>query len=441
MTMVASEPMAVRATRAWLLVLTLAFLLFGVYAGRWFSRPTIAIVAFILLIMAPFSVARLWVVRKLATAGVAGIALAVLCSAFASFDAVMVAQLTTARTNEASFLLSADFIMWIGPVWFSAHVMIVGALATLGSLRWLHWRLKPRRADARSQLSQVSHNRREFLRRVSQAGVGVPFALSLSGVETSYDFQVDEHEIEIAGWPAALDGMRVAHLSDIHVGGAMDAEKLAHVVELTNAADPELVLHTGDFLTHRLPGFDEPLYPALARIRSPHGQLACFGNHDFDDPTRLAHRLLGSGVDVLRNRVVSIEVRGRRIEIGGVDFASFGPEREVLYARAMRHWPPRTRVPRILLCHDPTAFSTLPRGCADLVLSGHTHGGHLGIQIDDDTALTLLGVAGFPDQGVFLRDDMKMFVTRCVGFYGYPIRLGIKPEIAILILRSPGNVA
>ena len=78
----------------------------------------------------------------------------------------------------------------------------------------------------------------------------------------------------------------------------------------------------------------------------------------------------------------------------------------------------------------------MPEGSADLVLSGHTHGGHIGVQLAPGRALTAVALAGIPDQGIFRRADMRLFVTRCVGFYGYPMRLGIPPEIAILTLRS-----
>ncbi len=427
---------AVRATRLWLLALTLAFLAFGIYAGRWFSRPTVAIVALIIFIMWPFALARLWLMRTLQRLDRKPWRLTALCAiVFACLDAIMVGQLITARADFSLSMLTDEVIGWVGPVWFSAHAMIFAALATLRPLRRLQRWLFPPLPDS------VSQERRDLLRNLGRAGVGVPFAVSLSGVETSYDFEVNEHEIELASWPRELDGLRIAHLSDIHVGGSMDEHKLRRVVDLTNAARPDIVLHTGDFLTHRIPGFDEPLYPALAKIEAQHGQLACFGNHDFDDPQRLVRRLNEAGVQVLRNRLIQLEVLGQPIEIGGVDFTSFGPDRERLYAAAMRHWPKRSTLPRVLLCHDPTAFSILPAHCADLVLSGHTHGGHIGIQLDKDTALTVVGIAGFPDQGIYLRDDMKMFVTRCVGFYGYPIRLGIRPEIALLTLRSPAGTS
>jgi predicted MPP superfamily phosphohydrolase len=278
-------------------------------------------------------------------------------------------------------------------------------------------------------------DRRAALQQLTVFSVGAPFAVSLSGVSMSYDFRVDEHEIVLPHWPRELDGLRVAHLSDIHVGGSMNRERLLRVAELTNAARPDLVVHTGDFLTHRSGDFDQPLYEGLARIRADLGQWACLGNHDYENPEQLVRRLRAAGVRTLRGEHVGIPVAGMELEIGGLDFASAHRTAPDVYVRMMRDWPQRDGKPRLLLNHDPSAFALLPQGCADLVCSGHTHGGHVGVQVGH-TAVTVIGLVGIPDQGIFTRADMRMFVTRCVGFYGYPIRLGIPPEIALLTIRK-----
>jgi predicted MPP superfamily phosphohydrolase len=275
-----------------------------------------------------------------------------------------------------------------------------------------------------------------LLQKAGLFGAALPFGVSMSSVPLSYDFRVEEHEIVLPHWPASLDGLRVVHLSDIHVGGLMDRDRLRQVAELTNQCAPDIVLHTGDFLTHRSGDFDEPLYEALALIHAPHGQWACMGNHDYDNPARLEQRMRDSGVIVLRNRIATVVVGEQPVEIAGLDFAFNRSGRAGAYSEIMRNWPRRSGVPRILLNHDPTAFGELPAGCADLVLSGHTHGGHIGVQLTPDRALTVIGLVGLPDQGLFSRDDMHMYVTRCVGFYGYPMRIGIPPEVALLILRS-----
>jgi predicted MPP superfamily phosphohydrolase len=268
----------------------------------------------------------------------------------------------------------------------------------------------------------------------------LPFAASASGVSTSYDFRVDEREIVLPHWPRELDGLRVVHLSDIHVGGGMTRERLLRVAELTNRAKPDLVAHTGDFLTHRSGEFDVPLYEALARVRAPLGQWACLGNHDYEDSDRLVRRLRDAGVTTLRNARARIEVGGHPLELAGSEFVFPRPSRPSAYGRLIEAWGPRAGA-RLFLNHDPLTFRGLPDGAADLVLSGHTHGGHVGVQLGPRHALTVVGLVGLPDQGVFARGDMRLFVTRCVGFYGYPMRVGIPPEIAVLVLRSPSAAA
>jgi predicted MPP superfamily phosphohydrolase len=278
--------------------------------------------------------------------------------------------------------------------------------------------------------------RRELLQKAGLFGAALPFGVSASSIPLSYDFRVETREIVLPNWPAALDGLRVVHLSDIHVGGAMDADRLQRVAELANGCEPDLVLHTGDFLTHRPGDFDKPLYEALAEIRAPYGQWGCLGNHDYENPTRFERRLQESGVTILRNRLTGIPIDGQTLEVGGLDFAFTRLNRAPTYAQSMRGWGSKHGSARILLNHDPGGFTSLPADCADLVLSGHTHGGHIGVQLTSSSALTLVGLIGIPDQGLFARGDMRMYVTRCVGFYGYPMRIGIPPEVALLILRS-----
>ena len=413
-------------------------LLVGAWLAWSGSRRALFVAALVPLVFMPFSYARLRLHRLLAThlspPAIWMCAVAGLC-----FDSIMVAQLLTARQPSEVSILHVEGVTWIGAVWFSAHALLVLGYAIAGLVRlvgrpfggWVSrvWS-PPLYGD------EVLIGRRELLAKAGLFGAALPFGISLSGIPLSYDFRVEQREIVLPLWPPALDGLRVVHLSDIHVGGSMDRPRLLQVAELANGCRPDLVLHTGDFLTHRSGEFDAPLYEALARIRAPHGQWASFGNHDFDDPQRLERQLRECGVIVLRDRVTVLTLRGQPLEIAGTDFQFGRSERATTYARIIGGWGLRGGAPRILLNHDPTAFDALPAGCADLVLSGHTHGGHIGVQLNSSYAVTLVGLAGFPDQGLFARDEMRLFVTRCVGFYGYPMRIGIPPEIALLILRS-----
>jgi predicted MPP superfamily phosphohydrolase len=424
--------------QAWQVILHLSLLLSAIVMNLLGTRRALVLLALIPLAFLPFSYARVRLHELLvqvlgsreltAPLGVALIGLGIVC------DVVMIAQLFTARTEQRHSLLHGPGIAWIGAIWFSAH-----ALFFLGDTiaRLTHWLICLLLRSACAPELSVSPERRHFLQQVGILGAGAPFFVSLSNVKLSYDFRVEEHELTLPQWPPALDGLRLAHLSDIHVGGAMNRERLLHMARLTNNAKPDLVVHTGDFLTHRSGEFDAPLYEALARIRAPYGQWACLGNHDFDMPERLVRRLDQAGVTVLRDTVVTVSVGGQPLEIAGLDYVFGDRDRRAWYTELMRGWPARTATPRILLNHAPQAFALLPAACAQLVLSGHTHGGQVGVQWGKAAALTVVGLMGIPEQGIFHRNEMTLFVTRCVGFYGYPMRLGIPPEIALLTLRAP----
>lgn len=438
-------PHARRWLKLWLATLNAGILCVALMLGLTLSRRALWLAVLVPIAIVPFSYARLRL-DLLLQQSLARLprAFAVVAGLGVALDFVLVAQLVT-RGSDRLALLQGTGVNWAGPVWFSAHALLFLGYVVLGAVRLLRrparalWRLvTPPASDDVLAGGLASPERRLLLQRAGLVGAGVPFFVSLSSVPLSYDLRVEERELEVPNLPHELDGLRVAHLSDIHVGGVMTPERLLQMAELVNAAEPDLVAHTGDFLTHRSGDFDAPLYDALARIHAPYGQWACLGNHDFDDVPRFERKLTATGVHVLRNRAQRIEVRGVPIEIAGADYVFSRERRTEIYARLMASLPERDGTLRIFLNHDPRAFLELPEACADLVLSGHTHGGHVGLQVTRDRAITLVGLVGIPDQGVFERGNMRMFVTRCVGYYGYPMRVGIPPEIALLVLRAPG---
>jgi predicted MPP superfamily phosphohydrolase len=443
-------PRARRWLRLWLVTLNLGLLVVAAALGVLVTRRALFLALIVPLGMVPFSYARLRLYNAVERALAARPRL--LGAAFGGgivLDAALVAQLVTGRASDGLPLLHGPGVSWIGPVWFSAHALLFLGYALLALARRTHQLVRAARArfgaaplptEADAALPALaSPERRAFLQHAGLAGAALPFFVSLSSVPLSYDLRVEERDVEVPVWPRELDGLRVAHLSDIHVGGGMTRERLQRMAELVNGARPDVVLHTGDFLTHRDGDFDTPLYEALARIRAPHGQWACLGNHDYDDVARFTRRLGDAGVTLLRDRMRTLDVAGQPLEIVGTDFVFARERHDEIYARLFAALPGRDGAPRILLNHDPRNFFEIPDRAADLVLSGHTHGGHVGVQLGRDRALSVVGMVGIPDQGLFARRDMRLFVTRCVGFYGYPMRVGIPPEIALLRLRSPGR--
>ena len=423
-----------RSVRIWLWALCLLPAVGVVFLSSYSLSRRLGLVAFGLIAFGGFAHARLRLDRTLQANSIWPLPGMIYRLIGFPLDLFMVVQMLAARGSADGNWMNGPGFMWVGPVWYSAHAIVFFVYLLASLVGWIR-RILPRTQKLASP--PASPDRRKFLEGSIVAAAGVPFAISLSGVGTSYDFQVEEREVYLPNWPRSLDGLRVAHLSDIHVGGAMDAIRLQRVAELTNQARPDIVMHTGDFLTHRDGDFDAPLYPALAQIRAPLGQWACRGNHDFDDPVGFPRKLDQAGVNLLRDQQTILNVAGEEIRVGGLDYVRPDQGRAEAYAAHTRGMGPHDGEPRILLLHDPSQWVHIPENATNLVLSGHTHGGHIGIPWGQGALWTVVGAVGIPDQGIFTRDDdARLYVTRCVGFYGYPLRLGIPPEIALLNLRS-----
>jgi predicted MPP superfamily phosphohydrolase len=122
------------------------------------------------------------------------------------------------------------------------------------------------------------------------------------------------------------------------------------------------------------------------------------------------------------------------VQILGADWAT-RDRRERLHALLDRH----PRLPgclRLLLLHDPSGFHDLPDGAADLVLSGHTHGGQVGL-VSLGLDWTVLSRSRWPDHGLFARGASRLYVHRGTGFYGFPLRMGVPGEASVLELVLP----
>jgi len=242
---------------------------------------------------------------------------------------------------------------------------------------------------------------------------------------------VHETTLSLPAWPRALDGTRVALLSDLHVGAPfIGEEKLAAIVAETNRAAPDLILLAGDFVVGNEPlaRWIEPevIARGLAGLRARLGVYAVLGNHDeWEDAPRMSRALTAAGIHVLDNDVTEIHDRGASIWIAGLaDFMTRDQEIAATVARA--------RDPVIVLTHEPDSFPEVPARAA-LTLAGHTHGGQV--------ALPLLGALVVPSRygtryaaGHIVEGGRHLFVTSGIGTSILPVRFGVTPEIALLTL-------
>jgi predicted MPP superfamily phosphohydrolase len=239
--------------------------------------------------------------------------------------------------------------------------------------------------------------------------------------------------------------MKIAVISDAHIGPYKGEAFLQKVVKKMNGLLPDLVLMSGDFVFTRSADPNE-LAP-FSDINAPLGAFAVLGNHDvgeYQSPTgkrysgenrgeNIAQKLEDFGVNVLRNKHVILSLPNANVAIAGIDDLWTGYHD---LPQSFRGIPDDTFT--ILLSHNPSVIDVKESTAADLIVSGHTHGGQLRIpNIGPFTELhTSLGKQF--DQGVFpLEDGRTLAITRGVGESSARTRLFAWPEIMVIELRSP----
>lgn len=236
------------------------------------------------------------------------------------------------------------------------------------------------------------------------------------------DPQITHLDLVLPRLPRQLDGFIIAHLSDIHYGLFLSRASLQRVLDLTQAQRPHLIVITGDFVTQS-PAFIEPVSELLEKLRAPLGVFAVLGNHDFragaDSLTRALRR---HRVAVLRNQHRLLRFGGAAFKIAGIDDSRQHPDVERAVGSTARHFT-------LLLAHNPMALSQAAACGADLVLSGHTHGG----QIKFNFAAPLY--ERFLPAGLVSLDGTQMYISRGLGKVILPMRVGAPPELAFLRLH------
>jgi len=228
-------------------------------------------------------------------------------------------------------------------------------------------------------------------------------------------------------------GLRVVQITDPHLGPFMSVARLRGVCERAVAAEPDLVLITGDLLTMESHGDVDAVAEALAPLASLPGRVfACYGNHDHEARDTVRDSLRRVGATLLVDEMATAETRLGTIEVVGADFVwrERGQHLERLFERIGL----RGERPRLLMLHDPGAFQYVPDGAADLTLAGHTHGGHVGLLSFGLSWTSIGAIAKMPDHGLWSEGRNRLYVHRGTGHYGYPIRLGVPGEESVLRL-------
>ncbi len=225
--------------------------------------------------------------------------------------------------------------------------------------------------------------------------------------------------------------LRIAQITDPHLGPFMSVGRLKGICQRVVDQKPDLIFLTGDFLTMESQAEARWLAEALSPLAAMPGKVfACLGNHDHEAPATVYGALDKAGARLLVDEAITLETEAGPVQILGFDF-HFRARKEKMDAVVSTH-PRIPGTPRLALLHDPGAFKHLAPGEVDLVFSGHTHGGQVGL-LSLGLMWTMVGaVAKLPDHGLWGHGTSRLYVHRGTGHYGFPLRLGVPAEESVL---------
>ncbi|GLX95058.1 metallophosphoesterase [Herbidospora sp. NBRC 101105] len=269
-------------------------------------------------------------------------------------------------------------------------------------------------------------DRRLFINRAAAVAAGIGAGTIVGfGLKSGLGAPVIE-KVRIS-LPGFAGGMRVALVSDIHLGPLTGIGHTERIVELINTLKADFVAIVGDLVDGPVSELG-PLAAPLQHIR-PQTYFVT-GNHEYylaDGPEPWIDLLGGYGIKTLVNERVTIQGQHGNLTLAGVndvtgDTVRHGPDLELAL-----HGRPEG-VPTILLAHQPVIGLEAAKAGVDLQLSGHTHGGQM-VPFDRIVPLQQPVVRGLGKIG-----DMPIYVTRGAGFWGPPVRVGAPPEITLIEL-------
>jgi predicted MPP superfamily phosphohydrolase len=248
-------------------------------------------------------------------------------------------------------------------------------------------------------------------------------------------FEITRLTVELPGLPPDAHGLRVIHLSDLHLGPTADRAALRSAIDRVLAIEPDVVCVTGDIVDS--PATDlEAWIPELTRLTARHGVYAILGNHDrFTGAERVTAALRRwTTWRVLRDEVAVVRIGTAELHLLGLEDRA-DPVAPRLAAL-------RARVPEgaamVLLAHHPDVFEQALAAGVPLTLAGHTHGGQIAPPGLPHVNIARLLISRY-DRGTFTRAGRHLHVNRGLGTSGQPVRVGVPAEITTLSLVAPAE--
>jgi predicted MPP superfamily phosphohydrolase len=261
-----------------------------------------------------------------------------------------------------------------------------------------------------------------MLRALLAAGIGVAAGGSAHGyLYERHKVGLTQTTLPVAALPSGLEGLRVAFITDLHLSTLVPAADIATAVALASQARPDLVILGGDYVTEMDRRFMEPCAELLAPLSAPSGVFAVLGNHD--DEVEMPRALERHHVQVLADDRTTLTVRGERLQLVGLRFWTKKVEAITPLLKQATGWT-------IVVAHDPRRLDQAAALNIPLLLSGHTHGGQIALP-----GIGALAARKFPvAEGMLVRENTTLYVSRGVGTVYVPCRINCPPEVSLLTL-------
>lgn len=279
----------------------------------------------------------------------------------------------------------------------------------------------------------------ESFRWVSNLGVGTIVCAFIYGYTRGQQrVDITRLTLPFSGWAQPWQGLKLLHLSDLHIGTNLNGAELRDYIHRANTLDPDVVFLTGDLLDHS-PRYIPESFPVLNELKARYGVFACLGNHDcYAGAQTVADGLARhTRIILLRDQVVQIIIKGLPLYVIGLN------DRGRDWARGLDDLPLLSQLlatvpvgkPCVLLSHRPDLFPQAASAGVTLTLSGHTHGGQLALP----GFCGRLNLARFITPfacGLYERGGRFLYVNRGLGVTGQRVRLFAPREIALLTCQD-----
>lgn len=300
-------------------------------------------------------------------------------------------------------------------------------------------------------LDGVRISRWKFISQIGWILAAIPFVGILYGmIQGRYAFRVISKSLSFPNLPASANGLRIVHISDIHIGSFhKDGKEVKEGIKMVNDLEPDIILFTGDIVNNfasETDGWDD----ILGSLKAKYGKYSILGNHDYGDYAEWQNESAKKenldqikeyhskiGFQLLLNEWTPFTTTtGETFEIIGVEnwgaggFTKYGDLDKAMEGTNSENF-------QVLLSHDPSHWDAKVIGKTkiDLTLSGHTHGMQFGVEIPGLIKWSPVKYRYPRWGGLYTEGSQRIYVNRGFGYIGFPGRVGMPPEITLLELN------